>query len=221
MTPTSGNPSGTRTARPRADPTTTERRRPEDCWPWWPPGPWPEPTAARAAGGGGGPIRPPSGRPQTAADAAAAALAAREHATATGRHQRRCPGWASRRRILPLAPITLPVIVAPPGALPGGGAPRGLHRRSRCPVATQRLRPNPPRGASAARRRWAATPAFRPRRIGSATPNICGAPEFRRSWPWQCLGLRAFWYSPVPVDWSGIARPRRAMRYAPAELQDL
>ena len=139
----------------------------------------------------------------------------------TGGH--RCRARGRRRRLGDLARTD--------HAAGHRGPPAGHRRwRWRTEVASdgagRRVRPAGPRPSRlrAVRRpppKRAATSTFRPRHIGSVTPTICGVQESRRSWPWQHLGLRACWYSPVRADWSGTARPRQATRCAPAERQDL
>ena len=99
---------------------------------------------------------------------------------------------------------------------------RGRFRRSRCRVRPAVRRRNlPPAGRHVAAD--AGSYVERTVRVLSGRLHRISADlrEFRRSWPWQRPVLRACWYSPVLVDWSGIARPRPAMRYVPVERQDL
>jgi hypothetical protein len=117
----------------------------DDCgvsWPWWP-RPLPKPGLPLEPGGGGsrGGVEVPSGRPELPPPMRLPA----ELLPQTERSEPAVidaqPGVGIAASEIPLAPITLPIIVAPPAGFGvGGGAPRS--------VPTEPL-PASPRGSAA------------------------------------------------------------------------
>ncbi|ORB62970.1 hypothetical protein BST47_21825 [Mycolicibacterium tusciae] len=107
---------------PREEPPGEED--PDDCWPW-PPGPRPDPSPPGNGGGAGPPIRPPAGRPHAPPMQLPPHLLP-EHTPSQPGVVDAEPGIGIAAPQLPVAPIALPIVVAPPVALPGGAAPRGL-----------------------------------------------------------------------------------------------
>jgi hypothetical protein len=102
------------------EPGNCEEKSDEDCgvgWPWWP---WPEPGVPPEPGSGGGGTggEVPAGRPELppAMQLPAELLPPDEPSVIDA-----APGLDVGAAAVPLAPITLPVIVAPPAAVAGGG----------------------------------------------------------------------------------------------------
>jgi hypothetical protein len=108
----------------REEPPTKEEpevpEEPEDCWPWWPPSPDPEPPPPGGGGGGDQPGRP-SGRPQMPR-LQLPSLLRPENTPSQPDVIDAEPGVGITASDTAVAPITLPIVVA----LPGAGAPRGL-----------------------------------------------------------------------------------------------
>ncbi len=105
-------------------PTKEETEEPEDCWPWWPPGPEPEPSPP-GAGGDGDQSGRPSGRPQMPTMHLSPLLRPENMPSQPDVIDAEA-GVGVAASDTAVAPIALPIIVAPPVALPGGVAPRGL-----------------------------------------------------------------------------------------------
>jgi hypothetical protein len=108
---------------PEEPPTKEEPEvpeEPEDCWPWWPPGPEPEPPPA-GGGGGGDQSSRPTGRPQMPT-LQLPSLLLPENSPSQSDVIDAEPGVGVTASDTAVAPITLPIVVA----LPGAGAPRGL-----------------------------------------------------------------------------------------------
>ncbi|MFI5505966.1 hypothetical protein ACIA48_00745 [Mycobacterium sp. NPDC051804] len=97
---------------------------PDDCWPW-PPGPDPDPSPPGSGGGAGPPHRPQVVRPDPPRMQLPQHLLP-EHTPSQPGVIDAEPGIGITSPAVPVAPIDLPVIVAPPVALPGGAVPRGL-----------------------------------------------------------------------------------------------
>lgn len=100
-----------------------EPEEPEDCWPWWPPGPEPEPPPG--AGGDGDQSGRPTGRPQMPTIHLSPLLRPENTPSQPDVIDAEA-GVGVAPSDTAVAPIALPIIVAPPVALPGGVAPRGL-----------------------------------------------------------------------------------------------
>jgi hypothetical protein len=127
------------------EPGQCEEKSDDDCGPGWPPWwpwPWPDPGLPPDPGGGGGGHsgEVPSGRPDLppAMQLPPELLPGPEHAEPAVIDAE--PGVDVAAPEMALAPITLPIIVAPPGLGAGGGAPRSLPTE---PV------PGSPRGSAA------------------------------------------------------------------------
>jgi hypothetical protein len=117
---------------PTQEPGCGEDNKDDHCnpsWPWWP-WPWPPvgqpPGTAGGGGGGGGAVEVPSGRPQPPPqmqlppELRPPASEPPEPGVISP-----VPGVGVAAAELPLAPLTLPVIVAPPAGLGGGAGPGG------------------------------------------------------------------------------------------------
>ena len=129
------------------EPGECEEKGDDDCGsgpPWWPfPWPWPwdpgpgEPPGPGGGGGGGGAIELPSGIPQLPPPMQLPAeLLPLTEPAEPAEPFNAAPGAATE---LPLEPISLPMIVAPPAVLGGGGPP----------AAPREPLPAPPRGSGA------------------------------------------------------------------------
>lgn len=93
---------------------------PDDCWPWPP-----DPQPPGDGGGAGPPIRPPAGRPHAPPMQLPPHLLP-EHTPSQPGVVDAEPGIGIAVPQLPVAPIALPIVVAPPMGIPRGAAPRGL-----------------------------------------------------------------------------------------------
>ena len=123
---------------------------PEDCWPWPPgpdPGPDPDPPPPGDGGGVGPPIRPPVGRPHAPPMQLPPHLLP-EHAPSEPGVVDAEPGIGITSSDIPVAPIALPIIVAPPVALPGVAVPRGLPTEP-VPASPRGTATEPPAGRQA------------------------------------------------------------------------
>ena len=128
---------------PKEEPPGEEE--PDDCWPW-PPGPLPDPPPGD--GGGAGPaIRPPAGRPHRPPMQLPPHLLP-EHTPSQPGVVDAEPGIGIAAPQLPVAPIALPIVVAPPVAIPGGAAPRGLPTEP-VPASPRGPAADPPAGRQA------------------------------------------------------------------------
>ncbi|MBY0290278.1 MAG: hypothetical protein K2X52_24510 [Mycobacteriaceae bacterium] len=183
---------------PREEPPGEED--PDDCWPW-PPGPQPPGNG----GGAGPPIRPPAGRPHAPPMQLPPHLLP-EHTPSQPGVVDAEPGVGIAAPQLPVAPIALPIVVAPPVALPGGAAPRG-------PAA------EPPAGRQAPPAETVSN--AQPRHTARGTPNTCATRGFHRLPSWRHPASPAWCFSPVSVASSVTDRQRRGTRYAPEAPQDL
>ena len=166
----------------KEEPPPKKPEEPEDCWPWWPPGPEPEPPPP-GAGGDGDQSGRPSGRPQMPTMHLSPLLRPENTPSQPDVIDAEA-GMGVAASDTAVAPITLPIIVAPPVALPGGVAPRGLPTE---PV------PGSPRSSAAepAAGRQAATRRGCPQRRRSTrvVPHrLYRLPEERRNLASGCLG---------------------------------
>ncbi len=121
------------------EPGRCEEKSDDDCgpgWPWWP---WPGLPPEPGDSDGRAQTEVPAGRPHAPPPMRLPALPT-ENTPSEPAVIDASPGVGVAASEISLAPITLPVIVAPPLSIAGGGAPRSLPTE---PV------PSSPRGSSA------------------------------------------------------------------------
>jgi hypothetical protein len=125
------------------EPGNCDERGGGDCepgWPWWP---WEPGVPPGSGGGGGGGAEPPSGRPEPPQMQLPEELMP-EPAEPTVVNA--APGLGIAAAELPLAPITLPVIVAPSIGLGGGGGGPAAPARPSLPGPPRAVTAEPPAG---------------------------------------------------------------------------
>jgi hypothetical protein len=139
---------------PPEDPGECEKKNDDHCspgWPWWP-WPWPpwppgEPPGPGGGGGGSAPEEVPSGRPglpppmQLPPELMPPATEPVAPSVIDV-----VPGVGAAAVELPIPPITLPVIVAPPAGLGAGGGGAGAPAGPALPAAPRGVNAEPPAG---------------------------------------------------------------------------